>query len=157
MADERIKVTVFGLDTNLSVLMRSSVEMEKLMEVFAAKSGIAMDSLRYLLLRSYFSVKFPVAISTQLNFCGTRSYKNIFSVNYATLKFQPIRETEKRSRDDLDVTDWLKFQRSLNYAENNVYRIGSRNKVSRIRLRTQIRDRSIVIGQQLTIFVTSQP
>ena len=55
----------------------------------------------------------------------TRSYKNIFSVNYATLKFQPIRETEKRSRDDLDVTDWLKFQRSVNYTENNVYRIGS--------------------------------
>ena len=63
-------MTVFGLDTNLSVLMRSSVEMEKLMEVFAAKSGIAMDSLRYLLLRSYFSVKFPVAILTQLTFCG---------------------------------------------------------------------------------------
>ena len=69
-------MTVFGLDTNLSVLMRASTEMEKLMEVFAAKSGIAMDSLRYLLLRSYFSVKCPVAILTQLNFCSIHHFSN---------------------------------------------------------------------------------
>ena len=50
---------------------------------------------------------------------------NLATRIYATLIFQPIRETEKRSRDDLDVSDWLKFQRSVNYAENNVYRIGS--------------------------------
>ena len=71
---------------------------------------------------------------------GTRSYKNIFSVNYATLKFQPIRDTEKRSRDDLDVTDWLKFQRSLNYAENNVYRIGSGNPTHVSSVATLLRD-----------------
>ena len=35
--------------------------------------------------------------------------------------FWPIRELVKRSRDDLD----LKFQRSVNYAENYIYKIGS--------------------------------
>ena len=43
---------------------------------------------------------------------------------YATLKFQPIREKEKRSHDKFYASDRLKFERKVRYAENGVYRIG---------------------------------
>jgi hypothetical protein len=55
-------------------------------------------------------------------------YKAFFSLIYSTLKFQPIRETDKRSRDILSCCDWVKFQRNVNYAEILAFRIGPSSK-----------------------------